>query len=129
MKTLLWHNLSEFKKQEYFRHWNKNTICRRATERCSSNLCLAAIIAGELMWFYYLRGREGTHFEIFLYFLRKVRYVSMNFRKSIFAITVAITKKLYGLLPSLCKAILGYFRTHFCPLSSFPCLEKLKIFS
>ena len=33
-----------FRKWEYFGHWKEKTLYRNTTKRCSSNLCLAAII-------------------------------------------------------------------------------------
>ena len=74
-------------------------------------------------------GEEGDTFWDFFLFFQKGSIFFHEFPQINFCYYCGDHKKLYGLLPSLCKAILGYFRAHFGSLSSFPCLERLKIFS
>ena len=49
-------------------------------------------LPGAFEIFFFWRGGTGYIFSIFLYSLRKFRYVFMNFCKDIFAITLTIAK-------------------------------------
>ena len=76
-------------------------ICLIYSWKCSDGYQTKNLYEGRVLpfaWGYFessfLTGWWGHIFSIFLYFLRRVRYVFMKFCKDILGITVAVTQKI-----------------------------------